>query len=185
MQKTSSTGRVVAVARDSGHSFSKPVVESIVLVEGHGVEGDAHFGATVQHRSHRARTPHAPNLRQVHLIHAELLRQLRSGGFDVVPGSLGENVVTDGIDLLGLPRDTELAFAGGARLRLTGLRNPCVQLNGLHRGLMKAVLDRDAEGNLVRKSGVMAVVLAGGTVRAGDPIDVVLPGEPTLALEPV
>ncbi|WP_150306745.1 MOSC domain-containing protein [Planctomonas psychrotolerans] len=185
MQPASPSGHVIAVARDSEHSFSKPEVASIVLVEGRGIEGDAHFGATVQHRSHKSRTPDAPNLRQVHLIHTELLQELRTGGFDVVPGALGENVVTGGIDLLALPRDTELVFPDGARLRVTGLRNPCVQLNGLQPGLMKAVLDRDADGALVRKSGVMAVVLEGGTVRAGDSIDVVLPAGPPVALQPV
>ena len=150
----------------------------IRLVEGLGVEGDAHSGATVKHRSRVARDPSQPNLRQVHLIHGELLEELGAAGFNVVPGDLGENITTKGIDLLGLPRGTRLRLGADAIVEITGLRNPCAQLDRFQTGLTAAVLDRDDAGNLVRKSGVMAVVIAGGLVQASDPIEVELPGLP-------
>jgi MOSC domain-containing protein YiiM len=179
------TGRVAAVSRDGRHAFSKPVSDAIRLVAGVGVEGDAHAGQTVQHRSRVARDPSAPNLRQVHLIHAELHDELAASGFLVSPGDMGENVTTRGVDLLALPAGTRLRIGARAVLAVTGLRNPCVQLDGFQHGLMKAVLDRDEHGRLVRKAGVMAIVLAGGEVVAGDPIEVSLPPEPHLPLEPV
>jgi MOSC domain-containing protein YiiM len=179
------TGIVAAVSRDAEHAFSKPLQASIRLLAGLGVEGDAHLGATVQHRSRVARNPGQPNLRQVHLLQAELHAELRSAGFDVAPGQLGENVTTSGVDLLGLPRGTRLRLGASAVVELTGLRNPCWQLDAFKAGLMAAVLDRDAEGNLVRKAGVMAIVVVDGEVRPGDRILVELPPEPRRPLEPV
>ncbi len=176
---------VVAVSRDGQHAFSKPVRDVIRLIAGLGVEGDAHAGETVQHRSRVARNPSAPNLRQVHLIHAELHDELDLRGYRVAPGDMGENVTTRGIDLLALPVGTRLMLGPAAVVEVTGLRNPCVQLDGFQPGLMKAVLDRDAEGRLVRKAGVMAIVLAGGEVARGDPIGVAYPAGPHLPLEPV
>jgi MOSC domain-containing protein YiiM len=160
---------VAAVHRSSSHSFSKLAEDSIMLVEGLGVQGDAHMGRTVKHRSRVARDPTQPNLRQVHLLHAELFDELKAAGFAVWPGDLGENITTRGIDLLGLSAGTRLHI-GDAVIEVTGLRNPCSQIDRFQKGLMAAVLDRDAQGGLVRKAGVMGVVLAGGEVRAGDPI---------------
>ncbi len=173
-----SAARVVAVARDGGHAFSKPTCPSIRLVAGLGVEGDAHLGATVQHRSRVAQDPTRPNLRQVHVIHAELFEELRAAGTAVAPGQLGENVTTSGIDLLALPAGTRLRFGAAAVVEVTGLRNPCRQINDFQPGLMQALLGRDARGALVRKAGVMAVVLAGGEVRAGDPVAIDYPAPP-------
>lgn len=170
--------RIVAVCASSRHSFSKGRQDSIRLLAGLGVEGDAHLGVTVKHRSRVAVDPTQPNLRQVHLVHAELLSELRSGGFTVEPGSIGENVTTEGIDLLGLPQGTRLRLGTEAVIEVTGLRNPCVQLDRYQKGLTAAVLDRDADGNLIRKAGVMAIVLAGGEVRPGDPIEIELPPLP-------
>jgi MOSC domain-containing protein YiiM len=166
---------VVGVHRDDAHRFSKFAVEAITLRAGLGVEGDAHFGATVQHRSRVARDPSAPNLRQVHLIADELLDELTERGFQVAPGSLGENVTTRGLDLLALSAGTRLQLGADALIDITGLRNPCVQLDRFQGGLQRAVLDRDAAGNLVRRAGVMAVVVQGGVVRPGDAISVVSP----------
>jgi MOSC domain-containing protein YiiM len=178
-------GMVEAVSSSSEHTFTKPTRPEIRLLAGLGVEGDAHQGVTVQHRSRVRRDPTAPNLRQVHLVHGELQDELRAAGFPVEPGSVGENVTTRGVDLLGLPTGTLLHLGAEAVVEVTGLRNPCPQLDGFHRGLMKAVLGRDAAGDLVRKAGVMAVVLVGGPVRPGDAIRVELPAEPHRALEPV
>jgi MOSC domain-containing protein YiiM len=178
-------GVVTAVSRSPTHTFSKPALERIRLLAGLGVEGDAHLGATVQHRSRVARDPSQPNLRQVHVIHSELHDELRAAGFDVSAGQMGENVTTRGVDLLRLPVGTRLHLGGTAVVEVTGLRNPCTQLDGLRPGLMAAVLDRDERGRLVRKAGVMAVVLAGGEVRPGDPIRVEPPPEPHRPLEPV
>lgn len=166
---------VVEVARDEEHRFSKPVVDHIVLVEGWGVEGDAHAGTTVQHRSRVARDPSQPNLRQVHLIHAELFDEVADAGFQVEPGAMGENVTTRGLDLLGLPTDTLLHLGADACVRVTGLRNPCQQVNDFDPGLLRQVLGRADDGSVERKGGVMAVVVTGGTVRAGDHIRVELP----------
>ena len=179
------SAQIVTVSVDAAHAFSKPVVPQITLLEGQGVEGDAHCGVTVQHRSRVAEDPTQPNLRQVHLMHVELFDELRAKGFEVAPGELGENIVTRGIALLDLPVGTELQIGAAAVVRLTGLRNPCVQIDRFQRGLMAAVLDRDEQGKLVRKAGVMSVVLRGGVVRAGDAIVVRLPAEPHRPLERV
>ena len=176
---------VIAVAADGTHRFSKPVRAAIELVAGLGVRGDAHAGVTVQHRSRIARTPDAPNLRQVHLIQAELFDALAARGFAVAPGDLGENVTVRGIDLLGLGRGTVLALGEDALVRVTGLRNPCRQIDRFQVGLMAATLDRDAGGALVRKAGVMAVVTAGGVVRAGDRVRVLLQPMPFQAMRVV
>ena len=175
---------VIAVAQSPKHTMSKSTQPGIRLLAGLGVEGDAHLGATVKHRSRVRRDPSQPNLRQVHLLHAELLDELAEAGFALEPGQIGENVTTRGIDLLGLPTGTRLQL-GEALIEITGLRNPCVQLNGIQPGLMAATLDRDAEGNLVRKAGVMAIVLTGGEVRPGDPIAITLPPGPHRPLTPV
>lgn len=171
----SPSGRVVAVARDDEHRFSKPTQERITLVAGHGVEGDAHAGATVKHRSRLARDPASPNLRQVHLIHEELFTQMAQRGHGIEPGGLGKNITTSGVDLLGLPRGARLAIGDDAVIEITGLRNPCSQINGLSKGLMKELVHVDAEGDTVRLAGVMSVVVAGGEVRPGDSIRVILP----------
>src|SRR6185312_10016517 len=148
-------GLVLAVARSASHTMTKPPVAAITLVAGLGVEGDAHQGVTVKHRSRVTKDPTRPNLRQVHLIHAELHDELLAGGFELAPGEMGENVTTRGVDLLGLPTGARLRLGAEAVVEITGLRNPCHQLDKLRPGLMKATLDRDAEGNLVRKAGIM------------------------------
>ncbi|MEP6870541.1 MAG: MOSC domain-containing protein [Anaerolineaceae bacterium] len=176
---------VTAVSRSSTHTMTKPKEGSIHLLAGLGVEGDAHQGRTVKHRSRVARNPNQPNLRQVHLIHSELHDELRSNGFDLVPGQMGENVTTRGVDLLSLPTGSRLHLGANAVVELTGLRNPCGQLDGIAEGLMAAVLGRDPAGNLVRKAGVMAIVVTGGEIRPGDLIEVRLPTGERKALEPV
>jgi MOSC domain-containing protein YiiM len=167
---------VTAVSRSKDHTFSKLNDLTTRLVAGLGVEGDAHMGEKVQHRSHiRKQGPNIPNLRQVHLIHEELFDELRAAGFDLGPGVLGENVTTHGVDLLALPAGTRLKLGADAVVEITGLRNPCRQIEAFQRGLLSAVLGRDPQGNLIRKTGVMAVVVAGGDVKAGDAVAVILP----------
>ncbi|WP_431282622.1 MOSC domain-containing protein [Humitalea sp. 24SJ18S-53] len=178
-------GVVAGVSRAPGHHFSKPAALSIRLTAGLGVEGDAHAGVTVKHRSRVAADPTTPNLRQVHLLHGELLDELVAAGFRVGPGLLGENVTTRGLDLLGLPAGTLLSLGATAIVEVTGLRNPCLQLDRFQPGLMAATLGRDADGRLIRKAGVMAVVIAGGDVLPGDGIGVALPALPHRRLEPV
>jgi MOSC domain-containing protein YiiM len=177
-------GVVVAVSQSESHRFSKTPRLWINLLAGLGVEGDAHLGAAVQHRSRVARDPSQPNLRQVHLLHEELFEQLAARGFRLGPGEIGENILTRGVDLLSLPTDTILQI-GRATLRMTGLRNPCIQLDRFQRGLMAATLGRDADGNLIRKAGVMSVVVTGGDVRVGDVIEVLFPPKPHRPLHPV
>lgn len=168
---------VVSVARDDAHRFTKPVRDEIRLIAGHGIEGDAHAGATVRRRSRFRGTWTEPNVRQVHLLQRELLDELAVEGHEVAPGELGENVTTDGIDLLALPRGTRIRLGDSAEVELTGLRNPCVQIERFQPGLMKRLIRRDAAGTH-RRAGVMAVVVEGGVVRAGDAISVELPAPP-------
>jgi MOSC domain-containing protein YiiM len=172
---------VTAVHASPAHTFSKATRPAITLHEGLGVVGDAHYGATVRHRSRVAADPSQPNLRQVHLIHAELFALLAGAGHAVEPGDLGENITTDGVDLLGLPVGARLAV-GGAVLTVTGLRNPCAQIDTFRSGLLKQVVHRDADGALVRLAGVMAIVSRSGEVRPGDPVTVDLPPPPHFPL---
>ena len=176
---------ILAVSRSAKHTLVKSNQDSIRLAAGLGVDGDAHQGATVKHRSRVARDPGQPNLRQVHLIHTELHEELLAAGFTVSPGQMGENITTRGVDLLALPVGARLHLGGAAVIEVTGLRNPCAQLDRIQPGLMAATLARDEHGNLVRKAGIMGVVIAGGEVRPGDPIRVELPPRPHRPLAPV
>ncbi|WP_375404030.1 MOSC domain-containing protein [uncultured Sphingomonas sp.] len=179
------TARVYGVARSPVHGFSKRAVDEITLLERLGVEGDAHLGVTVQHLSRVEVDPTQPNLRQVHLIQAELFHELATKGLEVAPAELGENVTTRGIDLLALPRGARLRLGPTAIVVVTGLRNPCAQIERHRPGLLAAVLDRTPEGEVIRKAGIMAIVLAGGTVQPGNPIEIDLPPLPHLPLERV
>jgi MOSC domain-containing protein YiiM len=179
------TGKVAAVARDSVHCFSKKVVSEIRIIDGLGVEGDAHLGRTVKHRSRVAIDPAQPNLRQVHLIHSELFEEVGAKGFNVYPADLGENITTVSIDLLALPRGTILHIGDGVELEVTGLRNPCHQINDFQPGLLSAVVSKGERGEIVRKSGIMTVVKAGGIVKAGDVIQSIYPEKPYFPLERV
>jgi MOSC domain-containing protein YiiM len=171
-------GKVVSVSLSASHSFSKPVAESIRLLTGLGVEGDAHCGALVKHRYHVRKDPTRPNRSQVHLLQSELFGELAAKGIVIAPGEMGENITTAGVDLLHLPTGTLLRIGASAVIEVTGLRNPCVQMNELRAGLMQAVIERDAAGKVTRKAGIMAIVVAGGDVRVGDAIRVELPPEP-------
>ena len=171
-------GSIHSVSISSSHTFHKTTCASIRLLAGQGVEGDAHCGVTVKHRSRVKADPTQPNLRQVHLIHAELFDELREAGYRVAPGEMGENITTHGIGLLSLPVGTRLHLGESAIVELTGLRNPCVQLDHFQPGLMKALLGKNEDGSLIRKSGVMGIVIEGGDVKPGDAIAVHLPSEP-------
>ncbi|WP_037569241.1 MOSC domain-containing protein [Phaeacidiphilus oryzae] len=179
------SGTVVAVSSNSAYAFTKPNRAGIMLLAGLGVEGDVHAGVTVKHRSRVAQDPTQPNLRQVHLIHEELFTEVGREGFSVAPGELGENITTSGIDLLGLPVGTLLRIGGDAIVEVTGLRNPCLQIDNFQDGLLKRVVGRDEAGNVVRKAGIMGVVRASGGVRPGDTIAVELPAEPHRPLDRV
>ena len=176
---------VLSVSRDSAHSFTKPSCETITLLEGLGVAGDAHMGKTVQHRSRVAADPTQPNLRQVHLIHSELFAEVAVAGFNLRPGDMGENVTTAGIDLLALPRGARLQIGREALVEVTGLRNPCAQINAFKPGLLKTMVGHDDKGRVVRKAGIMGIVLHSGIVRPGDKITVILPQKPHHALDRV
>ncbi|MFH8385051.1 MOSC domain-containing protein [Kitasatospora sp. NPDC018058] len=178
-------GTVVAVSSNAEYSFSKANREGITLLAGLGVEGDVHAGVTVKHRSRVAQDPTRPNLRQVHLIHRELLTELGESGYDVAPGALGENITTEGLDLLGLPVGTVLRIGPEAEVEITGLRNPCAQIDDYRSGLLKRVVGRAEDGTIVRRAGIMGVVRAGGPVRPGDTIGVELPAAPHRPLERV
>jgi hypothetical protein len=176
---------VIAVHLDARHRFSKTPAERVSLIAGHGVEGDAHAGATVKHRSRVRWNKNQPNLRQVHLMHAELFDELARQGYDVLPGQLGENITTRGVDLLTLPTGTLLKLGPEAVIEIIGLRNPCVQIDRFQPGLLKQVLNQDEDGRVIRKAGIMSVVVHGGPVAPGDPITIQLAAEPHHSLEPV
>ena len=175
---------VVAVSRSATHSFSKPPAEAITLIANWGVEGDAHAGATAQHLYVVKKDPTRANLTQVHLIHEELFAEL-ADRFTVLPGELGENVTTSGVDLLALPLGTRIHLGADAVVELTGLRSPCSKINKYQGGLMKALVEKDDDGCIVRKSGVMGIVIAGGVVAPGDALRVELPQGEHVALEVV
>jgi len=179
-----SNATVIAVASDSEHNFSKITKPAITLVAGFGVKGDAHAGVTVKHRSRVAKDPSQPNLRQVHLIHQELFEDLSKQGYEVVAGQVGENIVTRGISLLDLPTGTKLEI-GEAIIEITGLRNPCHQLNQIKDGLMQKLVFKTENGDVVRLCGVMAIVLRGGDIKEGDEIQAILPKKPYIALQKV
>ncbi|MBK9637588.1 MAG: MOSC domain-containing protein [Bacteroidetes bacterium] len=177
--------RVISLNKSNTHTFQKFNCEQITLIEGLGIVGDAHSGKTVKHRSRVAADPTQPNLRQVHLIHSELFDELAEKDFLVTPGAMGENITTQGIDLLSLPKNTVLKIGASAAIQITGLRNPCSQLDSIKTGLKYAVLDKDEEGNLIRKAGIMGIVLLGGDVFVGDKILIQLPNPPYEKLEKV
>lgn len=179
------TQSVLAVSKSRTHSFKKNNSSKIQLIEGHGVKGDAHMGKTVQHRSRVAKDPTQPNLRQVHLIQAELFEELEEQGFKIKPGQMGENITTSGIDLLTLPKNTILKIGEEVEIRITGLRNPCTQLNDIKEGLLKALVYKEKDGTLVRKAGVMGTVRTGGIISPGDRIEVMMPNPPFEKLERV
>jgi MOSC domain-containing protein YiiM len=179
------TGRIASLSRSPVHEFSKGGEETLRLLAGFGVEGDAHGGGRVQHRSRVAVDPTQPNLRQVHLLHAELLRELTDQGFAVGPGQLGENILTEGLDLLGFPTGTCLKLGDEAEIEITGLRNPCKQIESVGPNLLRRLAYRDESGEFVRLAGIMAVVRTTGRVRTGDAIRVRLPDEPHRPLVPV
>jgi MOSC domain-containing protein YiiM len=174
---------VIAVSRSDRHTFNKANQPSIKLIEGVGVEGDAHAGKRIKHRYLVGKDSTKPNLRQVHLIQVELFDELSSAGFSVDPGQMGENITTRGIDLLSLPTKTRLHIGARAVIELTSLRNPCHQIDKFKKGLLKAVLDKDDEGNLIRKAGVMGIVLASGEVHPNSSIKIELPSEPYQKLD--
>ncbi|MFD9134199.1 MOSC domain-containing protein [Streptomyces bottropensis] len=176
-------GTIAAVSSNGTYSFSKPNRESITLLAGFGVEGDVHSGATVKHRFRMRKDPAQPNLRQVHLLHEELFEEVRRAGFEVSAGELGENVTTRGIDLLALPRGTRLRLGETAVVEVTGLRNPCAQIDGFRKGLMKQVVGRDEHGRPRFRSGIMGIVVTGGVVHPGDPVDIGLPAGPHQELD--
>ena len=178
-------GVVIAVSAKAKHGTNKANREVVRLIAGEGVEGDAHCGATVKHRSRWRRDPTQPNIRQVHLLHAELHEDLAAKGFQMTAGLMGENITTRGVDLLALPKGAIVRLGADAVVEITGLRNPCYQLDQLQEGLMAACLEKTADGELIRKAGVMGIVVTGGDVRAGDPIRIELPAEPREALKPV
>jgi MOSC domain-containing protein YiiM len=178
-------GKVVGLASDDRHRFSKEPRTTLTLLENHGVRGDAHAGATVQHRSRAAQHPSPPNLRQVHLLHSEFFDLAAEQGYRLTGGDLGENILTAGLDVLALPRDTVLHLGSHAAVRVTGLRNPCWQIDRFRKGLLRVAVSRGADGEVVRRTGVMGVVTASGSVELGDPIRVTLPPEPHAALERV
>lgn len=179
------TPKIIALSKSETHTLQKFAQAKIELIKGIGVKGDAHSGKKVKHRSRVAQNTNQPNLRQVHLIHSELFDELKIKGFEISPAQMVENITTRNIDLLSLPKDTILKIGTNAEVQITGLRNPCDQLDGIQKGLMKAVLDRDAQGNLIRKAGIMGIVLKTGIIKIDDEIIIEFPTKPFIKLDRV
>jgi len=179
------TGKIIALSKNPIHNVSKQNHNELILLEGLGVEGDVHMGKTAKHRSRVAKNPLQPNLRQIHLIESELYEELKLKGFDIQPGQMGENITTSDLDLLKLPENTILKIGAQAEVLITGLRNPCNQLNGIQDGLMQAVIEKDSSGNLIRKAGIMGIVTKGGKVTLNDNIEVKFPSKPFVRLEKI
>lgn len=178
-------GLVLSVNKSDAHTFSKYPADNITLLEGLGVQGDAHMGKTVKHRSRVKKDPTQPNLRQVHLIHKELFEELSQKGYQIQPGNMGENITTQNLDLLNLPKNTILKIGDNAQVQITGLRNPCKQLNDFQSGLMNELVFKDETGKIIRKSGIMGIVLTSGVIKPGDSIEVEYPPLPHEELERV
>lgn len=178
-------GRIEALHSSPSHSLKKETTSSLEIIKGLGVKGDAHMGAKIKHVYRVRKDPNEPNLRQVHIIHAELFDELKTKDFDISFGEMGENITCSGLDILSLPTDTELQMGVSTRLKVTGLRNPCAQLDSIKKGLMKACLDRNQSGEMIPKVGIMTIVLEGGIINQGDEIKVVFPPEPHRKLEAV
>jgi MOSC domain-containing protein YiiM len=176
---------IIALSKSELHTFSKINCDKLLLLEGLGIDGDAHMGKTVKHRSRVKQDPNQPNLRQVHLIHSELFDEVAAKGYHVLPGQIGENITTRGIDLLSLPKGTILKIGSESLVEITGLRNPCSQLNTIKEGLMNAVLGKDDDGNLILKAGIMGIVIKGGEIHVNDSIEILLPQQPFVKLERV
>ncbi|GIK02293.1 hypothetical protein Aspvir_006342 [Aspergillus viridinutans] len=180
------TPRILSVSKSSSHSIAKTPVPSITLIPNHGVDGDCHAGQTTQHRAQAQRTP---NLRQVHLVPVETLREL-SGRFSAAAagrnakplsaGEIGENITTEGVELSTLPLGTELHFLSGegkeeAIVVLTGVREPGPGMDKCRAGLKNVCVVRDG-GRVVRRlAGVMGTVKKGGMLRPGMGIRIVKP----------
>jgi MOSC domain-containing protein YiiM len=176
---------VIAVCSKETHGVRKLQRAAVKLVVNHGVEGDYHAGALVRHRSRVARDPQQPNLRQVHLMHAELFDELSAIGIDVAPGDMGENITTRGLPILDLTPGTRLHLGDSAIVEITGCRNPCAQLNDIDQRLLAQVAQKAADGSIIRKAGIMGIVIVGGVVRPGDAIRVEAPANTSARLEPV
>jgi len=170
-------GRVVGLARDGRNGFSKSAMDTICLIQGQGVEGDAHSGPFVRHRYLARRQPRLPNLRQVHLIPSELFEALRNAGYDLHPGDLGDNIATAGLDLETLPMGALLDLGSEACIELTGLRTPCVLIDRFRTGLKRQMVCSEPVAPRFR-CGVMSIVRTGGRLAVGDPIRVRLPPKP-------
>jgi MOSC domain-containing protein YiiM len=177
-------GTVVSVNSSPTGGIGKDPQPQITLVANHGVEGDFHAGANVRHRSRAASTPEAPNLRQVHLIHSELFDEVAALGIDVKPGQMGENITTRGLSILDLTVGTRLHVGESAVIEITGLRNPCKQLNDIDKRLLGEVARKLEDGTIMRKAGIMGIVLEGGVIRPGDAIRAEV-AEGAKRLEPV
>jgi hypothetical protein len=169
---------VIAVSSSPAYTFSKPNLPSVNLVAGIGVEGDAHSGPLIRHRDLVNQDPTQPNLRQVLLIQQEIFESLAERGHEVGAGHLGDNITTQGLDLHALPTGTRLRLGDTAVVELTGLRQPCPQIDDFQNGLTTVLRHRDAEGDMVQAAGVMSIVLDGGTVKPGDRIELDVPPEP-------
>ncbi len=179
------SGSVIAVCSRDAHLFSKENREEIELIKNFGINGDAHAGMYVKHRSRVKKNPKQLNLRQVHLIPIELLNEMKQHRYDLHPGDLGENITTSGIDLINLPLNSQINIGEEVVLEVKGLRDPCKQIEAFKEGLLKKMITKDADGNLIRKTGIMTIVLGGGIVKPNDKIEVVLPKKPYHKLEVV
>ncbi|SRR6266446_5986019 len=178
MESRPMSGRVIAVCCNPEPDLPKPVVDAVHLIENWGVEGDYHAGSLVRHRYLAKKDPTRPNMRQVLLMDAAVFAELAQNDIHIGPGMMGENITIEGMAMMQLAVGTRLAI-GSAIVEVTERRSPCYQLNGIDPRLLKAVA-RKQDGQAIFKAGIMAQILQGGWVRAGDLVKVLSPADLTL-----
>jgi hypothetical protein len=169
-------GKVVAVCCNPEPGLPKPVVDAVHLIENWGVEGDYHAGSLVRHRYLAKKDPNRPNLRQALLVDAAVFVELARQDIHIGPGTMGENITIEGIDVMQLLEGTHLAI-GSTIVEVMERRNPCYQLNGIDPRLLKAVVKKQPEQTIF-KAGMMTRILQSGWVCAGDLVEVLPPADP-------
>ena len=142
-------GKILAICLSKQKGTPKINMGSALLVENHGLEGDAHAG-------------NGP--RQVSLLSHDKIQAFREKGAEVTDGDFGENLVVEGLDLKNLPVGTRLE-CGEALLEMTQIGKDCHSPCQIYQRMGDCIMPRE---------GVFARVLRGGPVRVGDDLVVAL-----------
>ena len=137
---------IVTVAVSKKKGTRKKIVDEALLVQDHGIEGDAHAG---------------PWHRQVSFLAAESIEKVRDQGLDVTFGDFAENIASSGVDWLSIPVGTRFRLGDTALLEVTQIGKECHN---------KCAIYYLAGDCIMPKEGIFARVLKGGKIRPGDTI---------------